>query len=315
MININPERTGGQLTFVASGGLGDALLLSPFLKAYHKSGRYSRIRVVINRAAVQLYDRSPYANQIIGCDGDDLFLWAIPDESEDLFAPYIDVEDGGGIREVAVTVTPVMSPNLVQRPVMRQIAEMAALPLSDEELTMEIFTSTEDEAEAERLLGEDHDMPTVYLNTRSNFPEKEYPIGHWATVIDALAGKVRFVTVGNFGGGIEKVEQISDSVDLHVLAEIVRRVDLVVTIDSFPHHLAQAVGTFCVTIFGASNPATFGHQSHFNLRSDICEPCADMTRRLDCKDYRCLTSLAPEAVITKISQTLEPASALPERRL
>ncbi len=79
---------------------------------------------------------------------------------------------------------------------------------------------------------------------------------------------------------IEKLSQgcvnLAGKTDLAQLAEVYRRCAVVITNDSGPMHLAAAVGTLVVAVFGPTDPALTGPygKRHVVLRSGIpCSPC------------------------------------------
>ncbi len=92
---------------------------------------------------------------------------------------------------------------------------------------------------------------------------------------------------------IEKLSQgctnLAGKTDLAQLAEVYRRCAVVITNDSGPMHLAAAVGTPVVAVFGPTDPALTGPygKRHVVLRSGIpCSPCmkpyCTHTPRMEC---------------------------------
>ena len=86
---------------------------------------------------------------------------------------------------------------------------------------------------------------------------------------------------------------------LSELAAILSLADLLVTNDTGPAHIAPAVGTKTVVIFGPTIPATtrpFSELAEVVRKPPSCAPC--MLR--DCPiDHRCMTAIAPENVFGK----------------
>jgi ADP-heptose:LPS heptosyltransferase len=69
---------------------------------------------------------------------------------------------------------------------------------------------------------------------------------------------------------------VSGDIDLTVLAAILERLDLLITGDTGPMHLAVAMGTPVVAIFGPSDPARYGPRGPHDriVRVDLpCSPC------------------------------------------
>ena len=82
---------------------------------------------------------------------------------------------------------------------------------------------------------------------------------------------------------------------LLALVELLRRCDLFIGSDSGPLHLASAVGTPTVALFGPKDPSRYGPYGAPArvVRSGVdCSPCD----RRSCKDPVCMTTLGPERV-------------------
>lgn len=74
----------------------------------------------------------------------------------------------------------------------------------------------------------------------------------------------------------ERVVDVADGVDLVTLAALLERADLLVTGDTGPMHLASAVGTPVVAIFGPSDPVRYAPAGLRDrvIRIDLpCSPC------------------------------------------
>jgi ADP-heptose:LPS heptosyltransferase len=76
-----------------------------------------------------------------------------------------------------------------------------------------------------------------------------------------------------------RIVDVGGAVDLTDLAGLLSELDLLVTGDTGPMHLAAAVGTPVVAIFGPSNPERYGPLSADArvLRVDLpCSPCGQV---------------------------------------
>jgi ADP-heptose:LPS heptosyltransferase len=91
-----------------------------------------------------------------------------------------------------------------------------------------------------------------------------------------------------------------------------------VTVDSGPMHLAAALGTPLVALFGPTDPARtgpYGPGPQRILREDLpCVPC--LSRRCRIRDERlCLRSLSPQRVAAAAAGLAHPASPLGSPRV
>jgi ADP-heptose:LPS heptosyltransferase len=72
------------------------------------------------------------------------------------------------------------------------------------------------------------------------------------------------------------VVDVAGHIDLLTLAGLTERLDLLVTGDTGPMHLAAAVGTPVVAVFGPSDPARYAPRGPLDrvVRADLpCSPC------------------------------------------
>ncbi len=140
---------------------------------------------------------------------------------------------------------------------------------------MELFTRPADDAAAEALLvraGYDAaaGRPLVLLNPGANKLEKRWPAERFAAVADALAAlpgghgaavavtgspKEREVLEGVVRAAKTPVLDLSKhGLDLTLLKSVVKRSSLLITNDTGPRHIAAALGTPVVTLFGPTGP-------------------------------------------------------------
>ncbi len=93
---------------------------------------------------------------------------------------------------------------------------------------------------------------------------------------------------------------------LRGLAGLLRQVDLVVAADTGPLHIAAAVGTPCVALFGPKDPARYGPRAHHGHPHEVLfhdVPCRPCTRR-DCATPQCVLGIDVDAVEAAVLRTL-----------
>jgi lipopolysaccharide heptosyltransferase II len=94
--------------------------------------------------------------------------------------------------------------------------------------------------------------------------------------------------------------------DLKQTAAVLERCDLVIGGDTGPIHLAVAMGTPVITLFGAANPQRTGPYGYTSwiVRKDLpCSPCGQRTCPL--KTYACLEELRVDDVMEKVQSFLQ----------
>jgi len=165
--------------------------------------------------------------------------------------------------------------------------------------------------------------PLVALAPGSIWGTKRWP--GYADLARALREHVRIAVIGAPDDRVLAMEILEaagpTAVDatgrLSLLgsAELIQRAALLVTNDSAPQHLASAVGTRTLTLFGPTVPsfgfgplapgsATMGHASL------DCRPCDKHgPERCPLGHFRCMRELSPDAVAARVHQLLQPGDA------
>ena len=100
-----------------------------------------------------------------------------------------------------------------------------------------------------------------------------------------------------------KVKNLGGRTTLRDLACLYGLADVVVTTDSGPMHIAAAVGTPVVALFGPTDPARTGPygEGHRVIRRNL--PCAPCFRKV-CRNNRCLTEIEAGEVLREVEGLL-----------
>lgn len=161
------------------------------------------------------------------------------------------------------------------------------------------------------------DRPLAVLHPGARWATKLWPAASWARLAEWLHGRGLHVAItgsaadqelvaGIIGPSRAPVVNLAGSTSLAQLAGILRKTRLAVTTDTGVMHLAAALGTPVVALFGPTAPwrtGPFG-AGHEVVRLGLaCSPC--FQRR--CPAPRCLTDLRPELVTTACEKILSRA--------
>jgi lipopolysaccharide heptosyltransferase II len=187
----------------------------------------------------------------------------------------------------------------------------------------------EDEREVDRLLDEQgirRGAPWVAFGISARWPTKRWPVASFGAVAEALqrdAG-VRAVLIG----GPEDRQAARDvtahmsvspvdltgETELRLLPALLSSASVLVTNDSGPMHVASAVGTPVVAVFGPTSPVRtgpYGGRHAVLARADVpCRPCFDRRCR-NATPLECLSRVTPEEVLDAVRRRLTPARAIP----
>jgi lipopolysaccharide heptosyltransferase II len=188
--------------------------------------------------------------------------------------------------------------------------------------------TADDMAQVARLLAQVGVAPPfIALAPGSIWGSKRWP--HFAALAARLAQRHDVVLVGGpddaeLGEAIardvadratQRVVNAAGNLTLRQSAALIRRARVLVTNDSAPLHLAQAVGTPTVAIFGPTTPAFgFGprgpHDVVVETEGLACRPCSSHgPPACPLRHHRCMQALGVEAVM----QALERIDAVHRR--
>lgn len=185
----------------------------------------------------------------------------------------------------------------------------------------EFFVSDPDRKKIRQFLNEsginDKDL-LVVLCPGGNWDPKRWPKENFARLADMLGDKfgARIVISGakkdiplaeSIKKMMKNVPVIScGRTDLKELGALLERADLVVANDSGPMHLAVAMKTKVIALFGPTSPRLTGPYGSGNYRiiwknSECDVPCYDLT----CMDNRCMSMITVEDVFNTAQEMIK----------
>ncbi|HEV8305065.1 MAG TPA: lipopolysaccharide heptosyltransferase II [Gemmatimonadales bacterium] len=181
----------------------------------------------------------------------------------------------------------------------------------------------EDERAAAALLADGGVQgPFAALAPGSIWGSKRWP--YYGELARRLAGRLDVVTVGGpedrdlgdeivgaaeGAGGRRRAVNACGKLTLRQSAALIARAAVLVTNDSAPLHLATAMGTPVVAVFGPTIPAFgFGpvgpHDTSLGVADLACRPCSPHgPPRCPLGHHRCMRDLGPEVVAAAIEET------------
>lgn len=154
----------------------------------------------------------------------------------------------------------------------------------------------------------------IAINPFSNWKPKNWPLENYLQLIKIALkenpNRLFFITAKNkFSDSLcsfkEKTVDLSGKTTLRQLAALYKNIDLVISGDSGPLHIAAAVGTQYIAIFGPTSPDCTKPKSKTKgcvlVESTDCQtPCYQSSCN---KNYQCIKKITPE----KVSQAIENA--------
>ncbi|MFH1059492.1 MAG: lipopolysaccharide heptosyltransferase I [Pseudomonadota bacterium] len=156
--------------------------------------------------------------------------------------------------------------------------------------------------------------PLVALHPVAKWESKLWPLAHWVELVRLLAGQGLDMVLTGSPADAELTAEIArragapvldlaGRTGLKELAGVLSLADLAVSTDTGVMHLAAALETPVVALFGPTSPGRTGPwgAGHTVLRLGLsCSPCFRRT----CPDPRCLTGLLPATVAAAVAWQL-----------
>jgi len=158
---------------------------------------------------------------------------------------------------------------------------------------------------------------TIGINPGGDRPNRRWNPDHYVHVADRLSEHFNEKIILLGGPGEEKIAHyiqdkmknrpinLGGQLTLNDLVYIISQLDLLVTNDSGPMHIAAAVKTPLVAIFGPEDPIYTRPYTTKDLYTIVhkdvdCRPCS----KRNCKRPVCLDLITPEDVVEKCSEML-----------
>jgi heptosyltransferase II len=169
--------------------------------------------------------------------------------------------------------------------------------------------------------------PLIGVNPGGNRPNRHWRPEYFAAVADELSTRCA-ATILLFGGPDEtaiaaeiasrmrtRAVNLAGKSSLTDLMYLIRRCDLLLTNDSGPMHIAAAIKTPVVALFGPEKPSTckpYTSPELFRvlLKPVDCRPC----KKSQCKDAICLDAISPEEVTHACLDLLETTGKISKCR-
>lgn len=162
------------------------------------------------------------------------------------------------------------------------------------------------------LKGLQGQAPLVAIHPYATHPSKQWPAEHWDELTNqlSLAG-YDWVCIGRDDVPLfsNNERDLTNRTGLRQTCAVLERADVLVTNDSGPMHLASAVGTPVVAMFGPTAPAwgfyPAGAKDIILERELPCRPCSLHGKRTCSRGLECLASLTPYEAVKAVRTILE----------
>ncbi len=203
--------------------------------------------------------------------------------------------------------------------ILRALDLLVPLGIADDGYGMDLSVSPEDREEADRLLAGLEPRPGeklvgIHPGAASRF--KRWSPEGFSRLGDLLAEKsFRVILLGAksdrglleaVAGGMKSRPAVAVPGGIRILAALVEKLDCLIGNDSAPAHIAQAVGTRAVVLYGPTHDRVTGpldRDRHSVIRNPVpCSPCWLPGRKFRCGyDFRCWKGLRAEMIAETVT--------------
>lgn len=285
---------GKRILIIKFGAVGDAVLISPSIREIRKAYPKAHIAILCDRSCREIFSKNKHVDDVVAFDRSEIYspmrLWRLINIlSREAFDVAIDFQNnklshllayfsGAYVRigyetrkfDHFLNFREVLS-NETEDPVQQQFRLLNRLGIQAENSTPEWELSTEDVKQAEQILMDgwlSSSQLIVGINPGSSpaWKTKRWIPAKYAEFCDRLSeSNIRVVITGSDHDSevVSEIVKLAKSkpfvavgkTNIASLAALIDRFAAFVTSDSAPLHLANAVGTPYVAIFGPTDPA------------------------------------------------------------
>jgi len=322
--------------------LGDVLLATPALEALKAAHPSARLTVVVNRGTEAMLEGNPHVDEVLPLERGSIFSqWrflaglrsrrfdCVIDLTDADRSAWLSLMTGGPVRIGfndedrfrGRCYTDVVRGRPGAHRIERDLASLAPLHIPAAGKLPRLWLTREEEQRAADLLsreGVEGSKPLAMLQPGARYWFKAWPWERFAALADRLAERYGCqVLIGGNRQEFELAERICGAsphravnlagrTDMRTYAALLARSSLFLGNDSGAMHVAAAVGTPIVALFGPSDPKEWGPRAD---RAEViykgldCRVCFHPT--CDRGEQNCMRLISVEEVMSAVSRVMD----------
>ncbi len=331
-----------RILIVEPNWLGDVIFTTPAFKAIKRHYPESFLGVVAARRAAPILENNPYIDKIFRLDEKEeeksifskiSFIKKIKPYRFDkailfhrsltktllIFLAKIKERAGYNYKKRSIILTekipPVVKDSLHKQDYYLNILKALGIKIADK--NCRVYLGSREKKDIEKIIPQIKNLennPLIGINPISNWAPKDWPLGNYQKLVKKILDKhpnfIFFITSKNkqktitdtFSQFGKKVIDLTGKTTLRQLACLYNRLDLVISGDSGPLHLAGSVGANFIGVYGPTSPkctkpinSAKGYVLFEN--KDCPAPCYVENCQ---KRYQCIKGIKPEIVFKSI---------------
>jgi lipopolysaccharide heptosyltransferase I len=201
----------------------------------------------------------------------------------------------------------------------REMALLKAIGVEADEIVFDLPITAADRAQVDAILaghGIDRHQPLIAINPQATWPTKLWFSARFSEVADRLVERGWAVVftgspadrpeIDRIIGGMKgKAANLAGETTLMGLAALYQAARVVISTDTGPMHIAAAVGTPLVAIFGSTAPWRTGPwgKEHVILRGAM--PCSPCLKKICPKNSECMREISVEMVVAAVTEIFD----------
>jgi lipopolysaccharide heptosyltransferase II len=330
---VHESASAPNILAVRFSSIGDVLLTTPLLRAIRRRYPDCGLTVLTKEAYAPLVNRNPHVTRVIGLSGDRPLTSIAAELRANRYTHLLDLHDSLRSRALRILVPGAWSSYPKHRLARAVLIHTKRNIYRDPRPVPERYFSAArdldvvpDGGPPELFSGRDAEDAVAAWLQRTDVPEsvrmvalapgaahatKRWPLEHWRSLVQRLARECHVIVVGAVEDaplGAELARVAPDRVlnaagqfGLQHTGVLLRRASAVVSGDTGVMHLASAVGTPVVALFGPT-VQSFGFFPYTERARVVelplgCRPCTSKGGpRCPLGHHRCLRDIRPELV-------------------
>lgn len=321
------------------GWIGDMVLLTPALRALKQAYPESHLELLLRPRVADLMETHPYVDACIiddktrGCYRSIVrSVWQIRDRAFDVavvlhptslrnallpFLARVPIRVGTSVSGRGMLLTTSFKDDTTVHEVRRYLRVLQLLDVDAVSDVLEFWHTDADRQFVERLLDSEGVSPQdrlIAVNLGTTWKTKQWDVANFAEVIRQvgyLAPETRIVLTGSpaeepFTEGVSAslpIVNLVGKTSILQLGALLERCEVCLTCDSGPMHIAAAVGTPTVALFGPTDPVrhrpySSGHE--VIEKSVSCRPCYKRTCQRTDVPYLCMKEISIGEVVNAL---------------
>ena len=341
--SIKENSLGNRILVTQTGGwVGDMVLLTPALRALKIAYPQSHLVLLIRPLVADLMATHPYIDEVMVDSKERAFnrlpsFWKLvreirrsdfdlavvlhPTSFRNALIPFlagIPERIGSNVSGRGILLTRTCSDRTDLHEAHRYLRVLELINSHEADAKLEFWHTDADRHAARQILAAHDISPKEHLigvNLGTTWRTKRWSLENFAEVITQvqnrfgarilLTGSTAEIPLGEALAQITKMETINliGKTTLMQLGALIESCNLYLTCDSGPMHIAAAVGTPTIALFGPTSPMRHGPygENHEVIEKPVeCRPC--YRRKCMRKDQPnlCMTEIDPNEVVTQI---------------